>query len=305
MQVFISSSGEQSRRIGNAIRDWLPDVLQFVETWMSSADIGAGQRWGVEVGRVLEACKFGILCVTPENVAAPWLLFEAGALSKSVSDAAVIPLLYRVNVSDISNGPLGQFQATKLDAEGVFDLLRALNACGGEPLEEQRLRRVFEGLWPRLENELAAIPTEESAPESHRSTNEILEEVVIGIQRLEGRLSPPQIADPLPPWILDAIPIQSVSLLRESAARAIEETSLRAVARAIGMSPMGLQHFVNGTRPYRGTLRKINLWYLRFVYPKSRRSMSGWDLVGADSDDAPHQPHDVGIDEEDENDGEE
>jgi hypothetical protein len=304
MQVFISTSGEQSRRIGNAIRDWLPDVLQFVETWISSADIGAGQRWAVEVGRVLEACKFGILCVTPENIAAPWLLFEAGALSKSVSDAAVIPLLYRVNVSDISNGPLGQFQAKKLDAEGVLDLLRALNACGGEPLEDQRLRRVFESMWPWLEKELASLPKEDDAPESHRSVHEILEEVVIGIQRIEGRLPSPRIADPLPPWILDAIPIQSLSLLRESATRAVQESSLRAVARTIGMSPMGLQHFLNGTQPYRGTLKKINLWYLRFVYPKPRSWTSGWDLVGADPEDMPDDARGLDPDDE-ENNGEE
>src|SRR5690349_6602300 len=38
--------------------------------------------------------------------------------------------------------------------------------------------------------------------------------------------------------------------------------SLRAVARSIPMSPMGLQHFVNGTRPYRSTLRKLNAWYV-------------------------------------------
>ncbi|HEX6369367.1 MAG TPA: hypothetical protein VF006_10570, partial [Longimicrobium sp.] len=35
-----------------------------------------------------------------------------------------------------------------------------------------------------------------------------------------------------------------------------------AVARSIPMSPMGLQHFVNGTRPYRSTLRKLTAWYV-------------------------------------------
>lgn len=53
-----------------------------------------------------------------------------------------------------------------------------------------------------------------------------------------------------------------VSAIREAARRAVAETSLRAVARAIPMSPMGLQHFINGTSPYRATLRKLTAWYV-------------------------------------------
>lgn len=55
------------------------------------------------------------------------------------------------------------------------------------------------------------------------------------------------------------VPIEAI---REAARRAVTETSLRAVARSIPMSPMGLQHFVNGTRPYRSTLRKLTAWYV-------------------------------------------
>ena len=55
------------------------------------------------------------------------------------------------------------------------------------------------------------------------------------------------------------VPIEAI---REAARRAVAENSLRAVARSIPMSPMGLQHFVNGTRPYRSTLRKLNAWYV-------------------------------------------
>jgi hypothetical protein len=55
------------------------------------------------------------------------------------------------------------------------------------------------------------------------------------------------------------VPIEAI---REAARRAVAETSLRAVARSIPMSPMGLQHFVNGTQPYRSTLRKLTAWYV-------------------------------------------
>lgn len=53
-----------------------------------------------------------------------------------------------------------------------------------------------------------------------------------------------------------------VDAIREAARLAVEATSLRAVARAIGMSPMGLKHFLAGTRPYRATERKLTAWYV-------------------------------------------
>ena len=54
----------------------------------------------------------------------------------------------------------------------------------------------------------------------------------------------------------------SVDAIREAARLAVEASSLRAVARAIGMSPMGLKHFLAGTKPYRATERKLTAWYV-------------------------------------------
>lgn len=53
-----------------------------------------------------------------------------------------------------------------------------------------------------------------------------------------------------------------VDAIREAARLAVEAISLRAVARAIGMSPMGLKHFLAGTKPYRATERKLIAWYV-------------------------------------------
>ena len=53
-----------------------------------------------------------------------------------------------------------------------------------------------------------------------------------------------------------------VEAIRQAARLATEATSLRAVARAVGMSPMGLKHFLDGRRPYSATLRKLNVWFV-------------------------------------------
>jgi hypothetical protein len=55
----------------------------------------------------------------------------------------------------------------------------------------------------------------------------------------------------------------TVQYLREMAAARVESTSLRGVAREIGMSPTGLKKFLLGTAPYSPTLRRLRKWYLQ------------------------------------------
>jgi hypothetical protein len=58
---------------------------------MSAEDIDAGTRWGSEVTNELAETRCGIICLTQENQKAPWVLFEAGALSKTLEKTFVIP----------------------------------------------------------------------------------------------------------------------------------------------------------------------------------------------------------------------
>ncbi len=55
----------------------------------------------------------------------------------------------------------------------------------------------------------------------------------------------------------------TVRHLRDMAAARVENTSLRGVAREIGMSPTGLKKFLLGTAPYSPTLRRLRRWYLQ------------------------------------------
>lgn len=84
-------SGDKNKAAANALRDRISDVFQTVNCWMSEVDIDAGTRWSDKVSEVLEDTNIGIICVTKQNLAAPWLLFEAGALAKSIGESYVIP----------------------------------------------------------------------------------------------------------------------------------------------------------------------------------------------------------------------
>lgn len=86
MKVFISWSGARSKAVASKLREWLPDVIQNIEPWMSRHDIKAGERWDKELSGELNDSKFGIICLTSDNYDAPWILFEAGALSKTIDD---------------------------------------------------------------------------------------------------------------------------------------------------------------------------------------------------------------------------
>jgi hypothetical protein len=59
MNVFLSWSGEVSREVAAALRDWLRPVLQNIEPWMSDEDIAVGKRWSRELALQLEAANFG------------------------------------------------------------------------------------------------------------------------------------------------------------------------------------------------------------------------------------------------------
>lgn len=156
MKVFISWSGQRSKRVAEALRDWIPDVIQVVEPWMSASDIEVGARWAEELSRELNRIRFGIICLTRENLAAPWILFEAGALSTGLNRARVCPYLFGIAPAEIT-GPLAQFQAAVAQKEGTRHLLTAINkALDKNALSEQRLSKYFDNAWPQLDRTLKA-----------------------------------------------------------------------------------------------------------------------------------------------------
>lgn len=153
MKVFISWSGERSHKLALIVRDWLPSVIQAVQPYVSSEDLRKGRRWAGDIAKELEQTSFGILCIVPDNANAPWLNFEAGALSKIVEDARVVPLLFGLRPSDLVGHP--QFQSAVFQKAEVLKMLQSVNELlGSARLGETRLEKAFEHWWPNLLNEV-------------------------------------------------------------------------------------------------------------------------------------------------------
>ncbi len=176
LKIFLSWSGEKSRYIAKALRQLLEDVNHNFDPWMSGTDIKAGARWGEELARQLDDTDFGIICLTSESLRSPWLLFEAGALSKSVRDSLVCPYIIDLKQEDI-DGPLSQFQGKDISKEGTWELIRSIDEGAGEDsLGELRLQRYFERYWSDFETALKAMETGKKgvSPEIRRKVVNVL-----------------------------------------------------------------------------------------------------------------------------------
>jgi hypothetical protein len=182
MKVFICWSGRRSRAIADALRQWLPGVLQAVRPYFSPDDVAKGSRWSSDIAKELEASRIGLLILTPENQDAPWLMFEAGALAKNLDRSKVCPLLFgEMEPTDVK-GPLVQFQAAKFSCEEMKRVMKAINAeLGDAALLPDVLNDVFEMWWPRLE-ELISTQLNDTPEhvfgQARRSDRELLEEVL-------------------------------------------------------------------------------------------------------------------------------
>jgi len=193
MKVFVSWSGPKSRLVASAIKDWLPDLVQSVDVFMSQHDIEAGSRWGNELGTQLQECNFGIICITPDNLLAPWLLYEAGCLGKSIDQSRVIPYRIGIAATDIAF-PLAQFQNVNADKDGTLKLLESINSVNPDKLESDRLKRLFERLWPDFEKKIAEADNVSEPPSTKRTDRDLLEEIIQitrGIDRELKRIPEP------------------------------------------------------------------------------------------------------------------
>lgn len=191
MKIFISWSGEKSREIALALRDWLRCVISTVEPFVSSQDIDAGSRWQTEVAAELESTACGIVCVTRDNQSAPWLNFEAGALAKSVGAGRVIPLAIDLKQAEISM-PLGQFQAQQANKEGIRMAVASINSVSPSPLPDELLAKMFEKWWPDLRKSFEQIAKKKQPPATEldaRKDRELLEEIVDTMRSLSRTLS--------------------------------------------------------------------------------------------------------------------
>ena len=179
MKVFISWSGQLSGKLAHSLREWLPKVIQSLQPYYTPFDVDKGARWLPDITNELNDTTVGLLCMTQDNVSGDWILFEAGALSKTLDAACVCPILFGIRPTDMS-GPLKQFQATRFEKPDFRKMMTTINSrLGEQQLPEKTLETAFDKWWPDLETEINEILFEQpETDEPLRSDRDLLEELL-------------------------------------------------------------------------------------------------------------------------------
>ncbi|BBC38202.1 hypothetical protein SGFS_094960 [Streptomyces graminofaciens] len=195
LKVFVSWSGEPSRRCALLLREKLPIFNHLIEPFVSSEDIAKGVRGLDTIAAHLAGSQFGIVCVTPANRHAPWINYESGALSREVGKDRLAPfLLLGATVGDLVGTPLMQFQATRADhRDDVLKMVKSINELCDPPADGSRLASLFDMFWPELEEGLKQIPLdvqeeERSSAPPRPSAEEIQSRMLSQLQQQGDRL---------------------------------------------------------------------------------------------------------------------
>ncbi|MGE7753275.1 hypothetical protein [Lysinibacillus fusiformis] len=190
MKVFISWSGERSRKVGELLDEWLQCVIQAINPWRSDRDIDRGSLWFTQITNQLEETSIGIVCITQENKNNPWILFESGAIAKGLSTSRVCTFLIDLEPSDIKD-PLAQFNHTKPTYDGVKSLVRTLNSVlEDKSLPEKILDQAFETYWPQFEEKFRRVldGTTQLEEVESRSEEDILSELLYITRGMDKRI---------------------------------------------------------------------------------------------------------------------
>ena len=91
------------------------------------------------------------------------------------ASARVAPLLIDLSPPNLS-GPLSQFQTVALDKSSFYKLIQSINSGRNKPQQESSLRRLFDALWPVLEEKIL---------KSSKSWNKSLSPLILILGQIE------------------------------------------------------------------------------------------------------------------------
>lgn len=171
MKIFVSWSGELSKNVAQQLKKWFPVIIQASEVFFSPEDIEKGEKWSDKITSELAQCNYGIVCLTSENMNAPWINFEAGALAK-VMGSKVSAFLVNIEASEIQ-GPLKQYQATRFDKEDMWQLINSINNVADNPVKYNALELTFDTYWDAMRKGIEEVIKGYKPPKNTEKNGEI------------------------------------------------------------------------------------------------------------------------------------
>ncbi len=159
MSIYIGWYGNRSKLIASTLANWLTTIIKDLKIWVSESDIEKKPDQLNKLSAKLKKSDFVLFCITPENVDEPWLLFEAGALSRVLSAPQLMLILYDIESSTLKS-PLSQFQAIQLqEKKKTYDLFeRIILDDSNTSHSTAKLDDLFEEYWPIIEQSFREFP---------------------------------------------------------------------------------------------------------------------------------------------------
>lgn len=151
-KVFFSWSGDMSKEIAKEFKKLFDLTFSLViDSFMSEVDISPGERSISTISSALEECNYGIAFVCKDNVRAPWINFEAGALAKAVSKGKVFVLLLDNDASSLAGTPLAEFQYKHFNKEEVWEILERIASLAGSKNAVEIYKTHYLEHWNKFE----------------------------------------------------------------------------------------------------------------------------------------------------------
>lgn len=184
--VFISWSGERSRLAAEALRTFIPRVIE-ADGWLSSVDIRKGSSWRQEINEALSAARAAIVCLAHETQDSAWVNYEAGAIGRADVESPRRPVctfLLGVEHKDVA-GPLAEYQATRASMEETKQMVLRINSVLPSRTPEGAVGDRFRYAWPELEAALAEASKAGTQPrQQSRRVEDICEEILERVRAL-------------------------------------------------------------------------------------------------------------------------
>ena len=125
-RVFISWSGD-TLGIAEALSRWLGEAgAGHLDPWISSRSLTPGIKWSAHIDHVLQNADGAVVCLGPEGVHSPWVLYEIGAIGPS---RPVIPVLFDVEPDTVPE-VISQFQHVLHDGHATVTLGKVAAGLG-------------------------------------------------------------------------------------------------------------------------------------------------------------------------------
>lgn len=215
MKLFISWSGSKSHEVAKLFNELIPEIIQYVKPWISSEDIESGSIWDNAIQDNLNTTNLGLICLTQENKEKPWILFEAGSLSKGLEASRVFTFLIDLKSDDLLKNPLTKFNHTENNKESIYKLIKTINNNLGETtLDEKRLLKMFNRVYPELEKGIKDVLKKKQEEKPTASTKEeaVLSEILEAVRAMSRKVDNLNVKP-----LLSLTPVQTVQALGRDA----------------------------------------------------------------------------------------